>query len=311
MFRVIILGLFIISVNADAQKISRSAYIEKYSDVAIAEMERTGIPASITMAQAILESSNGNSRLARKANNHFGIKCHGNWNGATIKHHDDARNECFRKYRDADESFKDHSAFLVSGARYEFLFDYKSTDYKNWARGLKKAGYATNPRYAKKLIELIERYGLHNLDKGIEVPLADKESGNVSETGSASVALSTGNHPVKERNRVEYTVARPGDTFKSLTEEFDKMRWELRKYNDVPEGIEPESGQIIYLQPKRNRAARNNKHHIVEKGETMWYISQKYAVKLRKLYKKNRMEPGAEPQKGEKIWLRRKKPRNR
>ncbi|HKK59316.1 MAG TPA: glucosaminidase domain-containing protein [Salinivirga sp.] len=310
MYRIIILLLlFVLSLMASAQDISRSDYIEQYSDVAISEMRRTGIPASITMAQAILESSNGNSRLARRANNHFGIKCHSNWSGQTIKHDDDARNECFRKYRNADESFKDHSAFLVNGARYQFLFDYKPTDYKRWARGLKKAGYATNPHYAKKLIELIERYDLHKLDQGVKVQLANKEDDTTQET--QGFAPSTGKHPVKERNRVEFTVARPGDTYAALTEEFDKMRWELQKYNDVPDGIEPEPGQIIYLQPKRNRAARDHKHHIVEQGETMWYISQKYAVKLRKLYKKNRMEPGAEPQKGDKIWLRRKKPRNR
>jgi len=313
MYRIIILLLlFVLSLMASAQDISRSDYIEQYSDVAISEMRRTGIPASITMAQAILESSNGNSRLARRANNHFGIKCHSNWSGQTIKHDDDARNECFRKYRNADESFKDHSAFLVNGARYQFLFDYKPTDYKRWARGLKKAGYATNPHYAKKLIELIERYDLHKLDQGVKVQLANKESAATQEAQETQgFAPSTGKHPVKERNRVEFTVARPGDTYAALTEEFDKMRWELQKYNDVPDGIEPEPGQIIYLQPKRNRAARDHKHHIVEQGETMWYISQKYAVKLRKLYKKNRMEPGAEPQKGDKIWLRRKKPRNR
>lgn len=302
-------SLLAFPIALSSQDHTPSGYIEKYSDIAIAEMERTGIPASITIAQGMLESSYGNSRLAREANNHFGIKCHNNWSGPTIKHTDDAHNECFRKYRDADESFKDHSEFLVKGQRYQFLFDYKSTDYKRWARGLKKAGYATNPKYDKKLIELIERYNLHQLDKGVAVQLASTQTSN--NTNDKALSLSSGKHPVKEQNRVEYTIARSGDTYASLTEEFDKMRWELRKYNDVPEGIEPESGQIIYLQPKRNRASRDHKHHIVEEGETMWYISQKYAVKLRKLYKKNRMNPGAEPQPGDKIWLRRKKPRNR
>lgn len=306
--------IFILSTlpfQINAQELSRNEYINKYSKVAIEEMERTGIPASITMAQGILESNHGNSRLARKANNHFGIKCHNNWNGRTIKHTDDKNDECFRKYSSADESYKDHSNFLQRGKRYQFLFNYASTDYKKWAKGLKRAGYATNPRYADKLIELIKRYQLYKLDqRNNSADKQHKAAGNNNKFVQKKLAVSTGKHQIAERNRVEYTVARQGDTFASLTEEFDKMRWELRKYNDVPEGVEPEAGQIIYLQPKRNRASRDHKYYTVKAGETMWYVSQKFAVKLNKLYKKNRMEPGAEPEPGTKLWLRSKKPRN-
>ena len=140
------------------------AYIAKYSSIAIDEMNRYSIPASITLAQGILESGNGESRLAKEGNNHFGIKCHKNWNGQTIIEDDDEKGECFRKYSNASESYRDHSLFLTERGRYSFLFEYSNTDYKNWAKGLKKAGYATNPKYPKLLIDLIEKYDLVRFD---------------------------------------------------------------------------------------------------------------------------------------------------
>ncbi len=306
----ILIIFFLVPVWLSAQKISRSEYINLYKHTAIQEMDRTGIPASITMAQAILESESGNSRLAQKANNHFGIKCHNDWNGATIRHDDDRRNECFRKYNSPEESFQDHSKFLQKGKRYRFLFNYEPTDYKKWARGLKKAGYATNPQYANKLIELIDRHDLHQLDLKNSRVAKNKNMSEDNNPTAEQFSISSGDHQVQEKNRVSYVVARKGDTYASLTDEFDKMRWELRKYNDVPDGVEPEPGQIVYLQPKRNRAALGKKHYTIKEGETMWYVSQKFAVKLSKLYKKNRMEPGSEPETSQKIWLRRKKPRN-
>ena len=140
-------------------------YISKYSSVAVTEMEMYGIPASITLAQGILESGNGESRLATEGKNHFGIKCHSNWNGETIIEDDDEKEECFRKYSKVEESYRDHSLFLSERGRYSFLFTYKKSDYKKWARGLKKAGYATNPKYASLLIDLIENYELYDYDK--------------------------------------------------------------------------------------------------------------------------------------------------
>jgi hypothetical protein len=141
-------------------------YIEKYQSVAIAEMDRYGIPASITLAQGILESGNGESRLATEGKNHFGIKCHENWNGKTIIEDDDVKGECFRKYSKVADSYRDHSLFLTERGRYSFLFEYQKTDYKAWAKGLKKAGYATNPIYPKLLIDLIEKYDLRRFDNG-------------------------------------------------------------------------------------------------------------------------------------------------
>ena len=168
-----ILVLLIISASCSTTRtpvkplrtLNAQQYIKEYKDLAIQEMNRTGIPASITLAQGILESDYGNSRLATEGNNHFGIKCHSDWNGKRIYHDDDRKNECFRKYASNYQSYKDHSRFLTSSRRYAFLFDYDRTDYKKWARGLKKAGYATSPTYASKLINLIERYQLHQYDE--------------------------------------------------------------------------------------------------------------------------------------------------
>jgi hypothetical protein len=165
---------------------SAEDYINMYKDIAVSEMKRTGIPASITLAQGMIESDFGRSSLARDANNHFGIKCHNGWTGATIRHHDDRRNECFRKYRKPEDSFYDHSDFLKSGSRYSFLFDIKPTDYRAWARGLKRAGYATNPDYADMLIRKIEENNLWNFDRGYKsANLPGQAKVSVNETVSA------------------------------------------------------------------------------------------------------------------------------
>lgn len=177
-----------VSVSAAA---TVSSYIEQYSELAISEMKRTGVPASITLAQGMVESDYGRSTLAREANNHFGIKCHNSWNGPSIRYHDDRRNECFRKYRNAGESFRDHSDFLVSGSRYSFLFSLDTYDYKAWARGLKKAGYATNPDYANMLIRKIEENALYNFDRGYTASSTAKRNGSVSTTPSATVPAKT------------------------------------------------------------------------------------------------------------------------
>ena len=161
-----ILSLFaFLTVQGQSRNNQYEDYIKKYRDIAVEEMKRYHIPASITLAQGLLESGAGNGTLARKSNNHFGIKCGSDWRGKTVKHDDDARNECFRVYKDPKDSYRDHSKFLAGKQRYAFLFDLKITDYKGWARGLKKAGYATNPRYAHQLIDIIERYDLDKYDK--------------------------------------------------------------------------------------------------------------------------------------------------
>ncbi len=268
-------------------------YIKQYKDLAIKEMKRSNIPASITLAQGILESDNGNSTLARKANNHFGIKCH-NWKGRKIYHDDDKKDDCFRKYKSVYESFKDHSDFITGSPRYNSLFDLKPTDYKGWARGLKKAGYATNPKYAKLLINLIEKYKLHQYDKGNK---------QVAYSGNSLEA----DRKIYKKNGVKYIIAKEGDNYRELAKKMEMMLWEIYKYNDLPRDASITPGQTIYIQPKRNKAARGNNYHVVKKGETMYTISQKYAIKLKKLYKKNNMESGQIPAPGQKLWLRKNK----
>ena len=300
--------------DLSAQRITAEEYINRWKDLAISEMKRSGIPASIKLAQGMHESANGNSRLAVVANNHFGIKCHG-WEGEEIYHDDDKRNECFRKYKDAKESFVDHTDFLMSRSRYAFLFEYKSTDYKSWAKGLSKAGYATDPKYPQKIIDQIERYNLYQYDTGVTV--AKKKTPTTTGSGRQPARKSDGwddfasfhvdRHPVKQNNRTDYITAKEGDTFASLSNELDMMPWQLTKYNEAKATDELREGQIIYLQPKRRKAERGKEIHTVREGETMYDISQQYAVKLSRLYTLNRMEEGTQPETGKVLNLRKKK----
>jgi len=336
-------------------------YLNRYSALAVNEMNRTGIPASITLAQGMLESNYGRSRLATQGNNHFGIKCHSSWTGRKIYHDDNRRGECFRAYGSADESFRDHSDFLVNGSRYRELFSLSSTDYKGWARGLKKAGYATDPKYADLLIRKIEEYRLWAYDTGttgqvvaaqparsVSVPSpgtvvsappvtgktqpALKDTAQVQPvTGQPSVkdpvavqtqtvpartvdtrveeepikviSLGTG-RKVMENNNVEYIIVEEGDTFESLADRHQLLSWEITRYNDLAPGATLKPGQVIYLQPKRSKAAQDFSLHTVEAGETMNSISQKYAVKLSSLYKMNLMDEGTECRPGQKLRLR-------
>ena len=302
-------------------------YIDKYSDLAVSEMRRTGIPASITLAQGMLESDYGRSRLATEANNHFGIKCHNNWKGATIKHHDDKRNECFRKYRKPEESYYEHSDFLTSASRYGSLFELKETDYKGWARGLKKAGYATNPDYANMLIRKIEEYELWRYDDSKEsagkpVPGSDRVAITAPVTVVEGIPDTSLKQPsdnfvvtgrvsrIKENNRIQYIVVIDGDTRESIEKNFNLLKWELPRYNELGNNFDLFPGQILYFQPKRDRAEPGKEVHIAVKGDTMYSISQKYGVRLKKLYEMNRMTGGQEPAEGDKIWLRSMKPVN-
>jgi len=301
-------------------------YINLYKDIAVLEMKRTGIPASITLAQGMIESDYGRSRLAREGNNHFGIKCHSDWTGPTIRHNDDKRNECFRKYSKVMDSYDDHSDFLKSGSRYKSLFYLKAEDYKGWARGLQKAGYATNPDYANMLIRKIEEYNLMMFDKGFKpsvipaLTLAEKpdkttkpdssiiqkkEPATVS--GQIVVALPL---RVMENNRIQYIIVKEGDSRESLEREFSLLRWELPKYNELMEDFQPVAGQLLYLQPKRTKAEAGKENYTTVAGDTMYLISQKYGIKLKSLYELNRMEEGAEPEPGRKLWLRTIKPVN-
>lgn len=266
---------------------SRSDYIAKYSDIAITEMRRTGIPASIKMAQAILESGGGNSRLAREGNNHFGIKCH-EWSGRRIYHDDDKRNECFRSYRNPEDSFRDHSEFLTTRSRYASLFELDPYDYKAWARGLRAAGYATNPNYDRLLIRIIEENELYMLDRGVIAVAGQQPAASIEPWSEPAPPHSTGRE-IRIRNRIKYIIAQEGDTYRSITAEMGLMNWELSRYNDISPSSGINAGDIIYLQPKRNRAARGSEIHTVRTGETMHFISQLYGIKLDRLLRRNFM----------------------
>lgn len=281
-------------------KISREYYLKTYKDFAISEMKRSGIPASITLAQGMLESDNGNSELTKKAKNHFGIKCHNSWEGDKFYKDDDAKDECFRKYQNDEESFKDHTDFLVNGSRYKFLFESKSADYKEWAEGLKKAGYATNPKYPEMLIKIIEDNELFKFD--------DKDaSKNIQLANIDNVYLSSGNREIFLTNRIKAIKVRQGDTFFKISKELDIMLWQLYKYNDLDKDSKLSIGQTLYIQPKRSKAEAKFETHTVAQGETMQTISQLYGVKLKKLYKKNNLPVGSEIKAGDVINLRSRK----
>lgn len=265
------------------------AYINKYSGLAVDEMKKYKIPASITLAQGLLESGAGQSALAKNSNNHFGIKCGNGWSGKTVRHHDDARNECFRAYSHPRDSYEDHSLFLIRGARYAFLFKLKITDYKGWARGLKNAGYATDPSYANRLITIIEDYSLYRYDK---------------KGGKAEIFISGPRHQVYLSNNMAYIMARNGDTFKSLAKETGISWRKLMKYNDLYEGYTLANGDIIYLRKKKTKAMKQHTVHIVRDGDSMHGIAQKYGIRLKNLYEMNKKDLDYIPEIGQRLRLR-------
>lgn len=288
----IFMCLMCITVSTSAQKRNKvyEDYIHKYRGIAVDEMKHYRIPASITLAQGLLESGAGKSELARKSNNHFGIKCGGSWDGRSVRHDDDARNECFRAYKHPKDSYRDHSKFLRSGARYAFLFRLKITDYKGWARGLKKAGYATDPQYANRLINIIELYDLDKYDHKGGLEWAEEFPNP---------------HQPYLANELLYVVARRGDTFKSLGKEFDIGHRKLRKYNELPKDYVFRGGEIVYLEEKRRRATKDHIAYVVRSGDSMYSISQKFGVRLERLYKMNNMDPDSPaPKVGDILRLR-------
>ena len=263
-------------------------YIDQYKDLAIEEMLRYNIPASITLAQGIFESGAGRSELSVKGNNHFGIKCHG-WAGRSVYHDDDARNECFRAYDNVLQSYEDHSKFLRYNVRYNSLFTLQRTDYRGWAQGLKACGYATNPRYADKLIELIELYKLYELDKATSYDKFMAKRGGYDKPVSQGMSL----HPIKIYNKNYYIIARAGDTFKGIGEEIDISYRKIAKYNERDKHDVLHAGEIIYLKKKQKKAdkAYKNRPHVVKAGESMYSIAQRYGIRLKSLYKKNHLSP--------------------
>lgn len=313
---IVAISIFVsLQVSTFAQKTTREEYIQRFTNIVLEHQDIYGIPASIKMAQAIFESGNGNSRLATQANNHFGIKCKKDWVGESISHDDDAIAECFRKYNSDEESFKDHSKFLDESPRYESLFNLDPMDYKGWARGLKAAGYATNPKYADMLITLIEDNQLYLLDQGKDIVFEDKQSKPISETESRDTTqkrIDLDNYTITisghfgyktySNNGSEFIITEKGDSFASLSSNLKISEKKLRKFNDMPnEQISPNS--ILYIKSKAKRVNNGKLMHYVKDGDSMHTISQIYGVKLKNLYKLNRLQSNSKLTIGQQIRL--------
>jgi len=302
---------------AQQRQFSREEYIQKYYPLAISEMERSGIPASITLAQGCWESQNGNSILATEGNNHFGIKCKSEWKGKKIYHDDDAKGECFRKYVHAEASYIDHSNFLMAGTRYSFLFQLDPKDYAGWARGLKQAGYATDTGYAERLIKIIEDFKLYVYDEyGANRQLASIKQEEEKPTSTKALrhsntptANKNATHKIEMRNGLRSIVVLEGDTYQSLTKFFKLKDWQLYTYNDFAKGRQPRPNEILYIQAKYKKASKQHKQHVTENGDTMHYIAQRYGLKLKPLLRRNRMDEGQEPAVGQIVYLHHKRPR--
>jgi LysM repeat protein len=286
-----LLTLSLVGFSNKNKKITPEEYLQMYQDDAIKEMNRSGVPASITMAQGMLESSYGNSELARKANNHFGIKCHSDWTGKKIYKDDDSKNECFRVYKSVLDSYKDHSDFLTGKSRYAFLFDLKITDYKGWAKGLRKAGYATNPKYPELLIGLIERYNLDELDKKRKIKKTDKKDNDAPkrkdlDENPDEIVIGEESEIKQTENYVKYILAKENDSFKTISHRLNISYKRLLRYNEC-EDHPLKTGERVFVKPKRNWA--NTKYHTVKEGETLYSIAQFYGIKIKSIVKRNRI----------------------
>lgn len=294
LFATIVILLSVLCLADTPQK----SYIDKYSDLAVEEMYRSGVPASITLAQGLLESGNGLSELAVKGNNHFGIKCHNAWTGSKVYHDDDEKGECFRKYDNPEESFRDHSDFLRYRDRYKFLFDLDPTDYKGWAHGLRKAGYATDPKYPEKLIRLIEEYELYLYDSmrpasdEVQVQQMPQSPAQLEQarplTGRQrevfSFALS---RQMYSQNGVPFIYAAEGETYESIAKSYRLFLKEILKFNDLKQNEELLPGTVVYLKKKKKASHPGLDRYVVEEGQTLREISQRFAVRMKDICRRN------------------------
>ena len=353
------------NVAAAHDKSPQEKYIDKFAPLAVEEMYRSGIPASITLAQGLLESGYGLSELAVKGNNHFGIKCHNTWTGKKMYYDDDKKGECFRVYSSPEQSYRDHSDFLRYRDRYKFLFDYKITDYKSWAHGLKKAGYATDPSYPKKLINLIEEYDLHEYDKKSasyarkakkeakqaesekpeksapakpektepakpsqpekvkvekEKKVKDSQEEQIPQgplqieqdqtTGLTDEQRSefrfSASREVFSKNGVPFVYSVDGETYESIAASNNLFVREILKYNDADRSESLKPGTVVYLKPKKKQTVKGLDKHVVESGESLRAIAQRYGVTLKSLYKMNVLTEQDVLRPGDIIKLRKK-----
>jgi len=299
----ILLALLMLLMGHDTLAQKRNTaynnYIKQYSDMAVDQMKRYKIPASITLSQGLLESGAGMSTLARNSNNHFGIKCGSNWNGRSVRHNDDAPNECFRAYSRVADSYEDHSKFLTQNRRYASLFQLKTTDYRGWAKGLKAAGYATDKSYATKLISIIEDYELYKFDN----QMSKREQKRYEKLLKKKPWLANP-HQVYTANGLAYVIARDGDNFKLISGEFGISASKLAKYNDLQKDYALMEYDVVYLAQKHKKVVGNYIYHIVKDGDSMHSISQTYGIRLKKLYKLNAVPADYVPEVGDRIYLK-------
>lgn len=273
-------------------------------------MQRSGVPASITLAQGLVESAAGQSTLAVKANNHFGIKCHSDWKGKKIYKDDDKKGECFRVYANAAASFRDHSDFLRYQDRYKSLFELDPTDYKSWARGLKKAGYATDPKYADKLIKVIEDYQLYRFDVAEtipEAPLEIEKPVEVTVSKASEVYRFQLSRDVYEINGVPCLYAVEGDTYQSIAMAYGLFKGEILSFNDLRREQDIHPGEVIYLKRKKACGAKGLEKYIASgSGENLRDISQRFGIRLASLRRFNKLQADSIPLEGDTIVLRRR-----
>lgn len=288
------------SLFAQSRQSVQWRYIENYKDMAVDQMRRYKIPASITLAQGLCESNAGQSRLAREAHNHFGIKVGMNWTGPYIVMADDRPDDRFRKYRTDDESYEDHSKFLMQNQRYRRLFDLKLTDYKGWAHGLKRCGYATNPNYGPMLIGVIERYNLQQFDSYTRGKYHSKR------TDPSLESQFFRDHIVYRVNRLYMIIANRGDTWEYIAQETGLSVSKLRRYNEAPKGYQLRAGDYVFLEKKRKKGDKGTAGipHPLALGESVYDVAQHYGIRLKNLYRLNGWEPNHVHQVGELIWLR-------
>ncbi len=316
----IILTLFISNIvyiqgQGQKQKQTRlpsfEEYIHKYKDIAIRQQKEYKIPASITLAQGLLESGAGNSRLAVKGNNHFGIKCKEEWRGGRMYHDDDAKDECFRTYKTAEESYTDHSLFLAKRKYYVSLFDLDIYDYKGWAYGLQKCGYATDKSYGDKLVRLIEAYELHKYDKAKSVEKRSIDDDiyeiklNSPEYDKKHPEITNWRRRIHESNGIHYITAQTNDSYEIIAYDTHMKLKRLLKYNEVTKDYKLKNGDIVYLQGKKKQASKEYNTHIVKEGESLYTISQLYGIKLKSVYKLNKLKDDYTPKPGDILKVRR------
>mgnify|MGYP002624354349 CR=1 FL=1 len=308
---VFLFAAFTLMFAAASGDTPQEKYIAKYSAIAVSEMQRTGVPASITLAQGMLESRYGLSSMATEGHNHFGIKCHRDWKGKKMYYDDDAPHECFRVYATDEQSFRDHSDFLRYWDRYKPLFELAPTDYKGWAHGLKKAGYATDPKYPEKLIRIIEEYRLYRFDTGStgevvavpETPLA-MEKETVQKVAAGEKYTYSLSRPLYKRNGVRFVYSQPGESLFSIAEAFNLFPREILRFNDAVEDVRLAPGTVVYLQRKKRFAASGMEMYVFSAGENLHDVCQRFAVRQATIVKLNGLPADYVPEEGDRIMLR-------